>query len=123
MACKTGFIAAVFLLALCVYVAAQETNEKVITTEYGQIRGRKFFTLFDNKPYYSFRGVPYAQPPLKSLRFKPPQPPIPWIDVKNAFNYGNDCLQIARNNLSIGIVGNEDCLYLNVFVPGKFLIE
>lgn len=42
----------------------------VVYTEYGGLRGRKQFTLFENKSYYAFKGIPYAKPPLAELRFK-----------------------------------------------------
>lgn len=41
-----------------------------IDIESGRIRGKRALTLFQEKPYYSFRGISYAQPPIKDLRFK-----------------------------------------------------
>lgn len=41
-----------------------------VDIESGRIRGKRSLTLFQEKPYYSFRGIPYAQPPIKDLRFK-----------------------------------------------------
>lgn len=41
-----------------------------IDIESGRIRGKRSLTLFGEKPYYSFRGIPYAKPPIKDLRFK-----------------------------------------------------
>lgn len=43
---------------------------KTVQTEYGPVRGQLKSTAFDGKPYYSFRGIRYAQPPLNHLRFK-----------------------------------------------------
>lgn len=43
---------------------------KTVQTEYGPVRGQLKSTMFDGKPYYSFRGIRYAQPPLTHLRFK-----------------------------------------------------
>lgn len=43
---------------------------RIVVTEGGLVRGKKMTTIFDAVPYYSFRGIPYAQPPLKELRFK-----------------------------------------------------
>lgn len=42
----------------------------VVYTEYGGLRGLQQFTLFENKSYYAFKGIPYAKPPLAELRFK-----------------------------------------------------
>lgn len=41
-----------------------------IETESGQIRGQLHRSLFDQKYFYSFRGVPFAKPPVEKLRFK-----------------------------------------------------
>lgn len=41
-----------------------------INTNSGQIRGKQNQTLFDKVPYFSFRGIPYAKPPIGNLRFK-----------------------------------------------------
>lgn len=43
---------------------------KIVETTSGLVRGRKFTTLFANKEFYSFRGIPYAEPPIGELRFK-----------------------------------------------------
>lgn len=57
------------LLAILSLVAAND-EYKIIQTEYGAIRGKLLSTIYDAKPYYSYRGIPYAKPPLKEFRFK-----------------------------------------------------
>jgi carboxylesterase type B len=62
-----------------------------------------------------FKGIPYAAPPVGSLRWRPPQPAA-WSGVRPASEFGPDCPQT-------GDVGSraprmsEDCLYLNVWSP------
>ena len=70
--------------------------------------------------YRSFRGLPYAAPPLGKLRWTPPQPPAPWGGVLDATQYKHNCIQKEqfdpkqpRDTLS------EDCLYLNVCTPAN----
>lgn len=74
----------------------------------GNLSGR------DNGGAYSFRGVPYAAPPVGDLRWRPPQSPAPWDGVRDAGNFAPDCpgLFPAHHKMS------EDCLYLNVWTPG-----
>lgn len=71
-----------------------------------------------------FRGIPYAQPPVGALRWRAPQPVVPWVGVR-------DCLEPAAVPMrSQGrpdprdwgyneIPVQEDCLYLNVWTPAK----
>jgi para-nitrobenzyl esterase len=60
----------------------------------------------------AFLGIPFAKPPMGALRFMPPEPTQCWSGVVDATNYGNTCAQF--NGI---VVGNEDCLTLNVWVP------
>ena len=64
----------------------------------------------------AFRGIPYAAPPIGDLRWKPPQPPIPWAVTRDASTFGNVCPQLNNNNQPIG---NEDCLFLNIFISAQ----
>ena len=69
----------------------------------------------------AFRGIPYAQPPLGALRWKPPAPLAPWPGVREARDFGPACLQIAMPAGSIYGLEltrySEDCLTLNVWTP------
>lgn len=57
-----------------------------------------------------YRGVPFAAPPTGDLRWKAPQPPVPWEGVRNADEFGPVCMQQRSEALM-----SEDCLYLNVW--------
>ncbi|XP_063534520.1 juvenile hormone esterase-like [Cydia strobilella] len=65
--------------------------------------------------FYSFKGIPYAEPPLGDLRFKAPQPPKPWTGVRSAKDFGPICFQM--NPITKTPWGSEDCLYLNIYTP------
>src|SRR5271168_2574267 len=65
-----------------------------------------------------FQGIPYAEPPVGKLRWRPPQSPQRWTGVRPAIQPGNECVQQAifwRPGSPAS--WNEDCLYLNVYAP------
>ncbi len=68
-----------------------------------------------------FEGIPYAAPPLGELRWKPPQPAVPWKGVRKAGNFGARCMQgnIFPDMVFRDAGPNEDCLYLNVWTPAQ----
>lgn len=66
---------------------------------------------------YRYAGIPYAAPPTGSLRWQPPQPPVPWTEVRLLDDFGPACCQSMLGlDPAIKEVG-EDCLYLNVWTP------
>ncbi|CAB3234694.1 unnamed protein product [Arctia plantaginis] len=67
--------------------------------------------------FYSFRGVPYAQPPVRDLRFKAPQPPLPWSGIRDATKFGPVSYQYNLWDPDQPLNMDEDCLYLNVYTP------
>ncbi|EIN14306.1 alpha/beta-hydrolase [Punctularia strigosozonata HHB-11173 SS5] len=63
----------------------------------------------------SFLGIPFAQPPLGSLRFKAPLALPPSTGTRNATSFGSACPQQPSTSLGAPIA--EDCLFLNIFRP------
>lgn len=82
---------------------------------------------------WSWKGVPYARPPVGELRWRAPQDPAPWAAPRAAIAFAPACVQTGRlyspglNNRhddTIGstlgrTVGAEDCLYLNIWTPAS----
>ncbi|XP_030759751.1 esterase B1-like [Sitophilus oryzae] len=89
-----------------------DTNDPVISINEGKIRGFKG-TNYDGETIYEFLGIPFAKPPVNELRFKPPEPIEPWTDVRDATKPGSP--SISRDDLTRELVGNEDCLSVNVY--------
>ncbi|KAF3430578.1 hypothetical protein E2986_07677 [Frieseomelitta varia] len=85
----------------------------VVRTPSGPVRGLVLRTVWHSIEYSSFKGIPYAEPPLGDLRFKPPVPKKPWRNVLYAFKEGSMCPQLNLMTSELG--GHENCLYLNVF--------
>ena len=72
----------------------------------------------------SFKGVPFAAPPVGDLRWRPPQPPARWTGVRQAAEFGADCMQgrfgpppSAAAGAPAAPAPSEDCLFLNVWRP------
>lgn len=63
----------------------------------------------------SFKGIPYAAPPVGEFRWRPPQPVKSWEGVRDASKYGADCPQ--RTFPGSTAIMSEDCLFLNVWAP------
>lgn len=62
----------------------------------------------------TWKGIPYAAPPVGALRFRPPAPVASWTEARRAIDYAPACMQIDERRRAIG---SEDCLYLNVWSP------
>jgi para-nitrobenzyl esterase len=106
------FIAAVVAaqaLLIPTLTAAQET----VTIETGKLRGAAADGLV------SFKGIPYAAPPIGNLRWRPPQPAARWSGMHEASAYGHDCMQLPfpSDAAPLGTTPAEDCLVLNVWAP------
>ena len=97
------------LLAL----ATADPATPVISTDSGPVAGE---TLPDGSAV--FRGIPYAQPPVGLLRWKPPQSVQPWQEVREATQNPPACPQPDQGwNAEAAARTSEDCLYLDVRTP------
>ncbi len=84
-------------------------------TKYGAVKGKK------KEGFITFRGIPYAKPPVGDLRFRPPREPDFWEGVRDCTKFGAPALQLfaVSHVLQPNIleISSEDCLYLNVSTP------
>ena len=82
----------------------------VIATAGGPVRGTTSKDATEE-----FLGIPYAAPPVGSLRWRPPQPAVRWRGVREATKFARHCPQLGATG---GVPSmSEDCLHLNVFAP------
>ena len=97
-------------LALLGGVARAGSGTDLVWTQDGAVQGKTVGTMTE------FLGIPYAAPPVGELRWRAPHRVQPWQGVRDATQFGPHC---AQNASPFGLAStSEDCLYLNVFVPG-----
>ncbi|KGI78110.1 carboxylesterase/lipase family protein [Oleiagrimonas soli] len=89
------------------------------TVQSGVLEGKHM--QVDGVTLNAFQGIPYAAPPVGTLRWKPPQPQAHWNGVRTATAFGPRCMQRAIfSDMRFRSNGmSEDCLYLNVWAPAN----
>jgi para-nitrobenzyl esterase len=107
-ACKTILL---FFLVILLFSCKEQPLSTIVVTDAGKVEG------IQENGFMSFKGIPFAAPPVGDLRWKEPQPVNPWEGVLKADSFGPACPQ--PQNLR----QNEDCLYLNVWTPAKVASE
>ena len=68
---------------------------------------------------WAFLGIPYVAPPVGERRWKAPEPAACWEEVLAADSYSPKCPQIEVTRQGASVVGDEDCLSLNVWTPAE----
>jgi len=95
--------------------AEATTRPPVVRTAQGALRGS-----FENG-IAVFRGIPYAEPPVGKLRFRPPARRIPWAGVRDATHFGDVPPQLMFNaddpQAAADVPRGDDYLNLNVWSP------
>ena len=93
-------------------LASAQLNQ--VKTPNGVVEG-----VLEKSGIYSFKGIPFAAPPLGSLRWKEPQPVVNWEGVRKANRFGPRAMQppIFGDMVFRSDGMSEDCLYLNVWTP------
>lgn len=91
-------------------------SKTVVESVYGKLQGE----LIDG--VFSWKGIPYAKPPVGPLRFRAPELPDSWEGIRDATSFSpvapqtqREIMEFFGNDISNM---NEDCLYLNVWSPG-----
>ena len=105
------------LLSVPVILAAQGVSYLQLRTADGMLEG----VVSSDGKVRTFKGIPYAAAPVGALRWKPPQPAVPWTGVRKASDYGPRAMQgrIYDDMIFHDDGPSEDCLYLNLWMPAK----
>ncbi|XP_031637569.1 esterase B1-like isoform X2 [Contarinia nasturtii] len=101
----------IFVIVNCDYLRVNTTT--------GPMIGVSQTTFVNKVPYLSYKGVPYAQPPIGELRFKTPLAVKPWSNpIVTTDEFQPSCLVLASSKfLELNSKQSENCLFLNVYTP------
>lgn len=101
------------LLVLLPLLFIQCAFAQVVQTQFGPIQGAQ------NGGVVQFLGVPFASPPVNDLRWKAPEDPTPWGSTLQTTAFAPACPQklFQQGDTTSTLIGNEDCLYLNIWTP------
>jgi para-nitrobenzyl esterase len=93
-----------------------QTNSPQVKITNGILQGTE-----DSGGIRSFKGVPFAKPPVGNLRWKAPLPPLNWAGIRMADHFGPQAMQeYIYSDMQFRSAGkSEDCLYLNIWTPAK----
>lgn len=90
-------------------------SKTIVESAYGKLEGKEIDGVI------AWKGIPYAKPPVGSLRFRAPERPDSWDGIRDAGSFSPVAPQTQREIMSF--FGNdisnmsEDCLYLNLWSP------
>ena len=105
-----------FLLVGCAaeQVPPQALDDTMRTTAQGPVLGFK-----SEDGAHVWRGIPFARPPVGERRWRSPEKAEPWVGVRESLEFGARCPQFDASSATEpgGVVGDEDCLTLNVYAP------
>ncbi len=108
------------LAAIGVGTVGSSQSPPSVGIETGQLQG------VVDEGVESFKGIPFAAPPVGDLRWRPPQAAARWTGVRQAAEFGTDCMQrrfgpppAAAANAPAPPAPSEDCLFLNVWRPAN----
>lgn len=104
-------LSAVFAVAVSTAPDAQAElwfGNPTVMTESGLVQGFE-----DISNTWVWKAVPFAAPPVDDLRWHEPVDPVPWCGIRAETEFSNWCPQLGTD----GVMGSEDCLYLNVWRP------
>ena len=131
-----------FVFVAVVLPITSSEKSRIISVKQGDVEGNvfKFSDGHNEHSIEAYEGIPYASPPIGSLRFLPPVTNTKWKGILKATHKRSSCPQqipdISNKSKALALMSeakfnylskyasmlkdwSEDCLYLNVYVPSK----
>ena len=100
------------VLFLCLASDSQSIDSLIVDTNLGRVHGASMGSVNE------YLGIPYAEPPVGTLRFRPPVTKRPWHPaILQTTHFKPECLQSSLFATEDGTLRDEDCLYLNIWQP------
>ncbi|XP_033222098.1 esterase FE4-like [Belonocnema kinseyi] len=104
----------VLFLSLSYFLIVFASHKPLVKVHQGLIRGSVLQSK-NGRDLSAFREIPYSQPPIGHLRFSSPLPAKRWDGILSTAGKTSNCVQKFFGEGKL--MGNEDCLYLNVYTP------
>ncbi len=118
------YVVTLFSLAILGQTRIAGADDEPVRIESGAIQGAR---AGDDRSVRVYKGIPYAAPPVGTLRWRPPQPVAGWNDVRACTKFSPTCPQKPYPAGSIYVQPaqpqSEDCLYLNVWTAARSAAE
>ncbi len=120
----------IFTLTSCTTIDSIKPSSDIIKTSPDTVRSTNsgpVIGIEGEEGIHKWLGIPYADPPIEKLRWKAPRNVSSWDKVYEATSFASPCVQIQSSLTGAGlakpgdIVGNEDCLYLNIYAPAYII--
>lgn len=109
------------IVAVCLVAAVSAFHNDLLRVKLGHGGGvvGQYMTTHKGRGIVGFTGIPYAEAPIGDLRFHDPITKNGWNGFRDGRKYQDVvCTQFNTfGNDKTSVVGQEDCLYLNVYVP------
>ena len=122
----TTIFLSIFFLTSCETIDSIRPSSDIVKTSPDSLRltnSGPVIGIEGEEGIHIWFGVPYAEAPVDKLRWKAPRNVNSWDKVYEAKNFGSPCVQIQSSLTGGGlakpgdIIGDEDCLYLNIYAP------
>lgn len=120
---KKFFLLPLVAMNLIIPAFAQDSKKPRSSDNHNQVKTANGIVegTLEKSGVRSFKGIPFAAPPVSDFRWKEPQPVKNWEGIRKADHFGPRAMQAPIfGDMGFRSDGmSEDCLYLNVWAPGK----